>query len=308
MLLSLSEISNENLISKLKEFKDTENLSVANIIYYLSELDNRGLYRDLGYSSLFSYCTDALGYSESAAYRRVQAARFLKTNPEIYESIKTGKLSLSAVSEIAKIKEANAKMELLKASEGKSARVVQAMAAKFQAPVKSKRETIRAKQVVTSDEPTLFSLQKPIAQTQESYSITIEVDKDFMNLLNETKALIGHRPTSEVFRKTMAEFVDKRTQIKRRVAIKAPVNSRFIPKSVKLLVMDRDNKQCSFVSSDGKRCTEKHSLEFDHKVPYAVGGTNGTENIRLLCKAHNLLHAERFFGKDKVSSYQVKGL
>ncbi len=313
MLLLLSEISNENLVLKLKEFKDTENVTVANIVYYLSELDNRRLYRELGYSSLFSYCTDALGYSESAAYRRVQAARFLRTNPEVYDSIKSGKLSLSAVAEIAKIKEDTAKKELLKESEGKSVRAVQVLAAKYQAPVHSKRETIRiknviAKRVIISEEPTLFSPQVDPIQTKETYSITLEVDKDFMNLLNEAKALMGHRPTSEVLRKTMGEFVEKRTRIKRRVTEKSSLNSRFIPKSVKVSVMNRDEKQCTFVSKDGKRCTEKHALQFDHKFPYAAGGSNGTENIRLICRTHNLLLAERFFGKEKIDACQVKHL
>ncbi len=87
----------------------------------------------------------------------------------------------------------------------------------------------------------------------ESYSITIKVDKDFMRLLNEANSLIGHRPTSEVLRKTLSEFVERRTKVKRKLAVKAPVNSRFIPKTVKLSVIERDSKQCSYVSSDGKR-------------------------------------------------------
>ena len=260
MLLSLSEISNENLVSQLKEFKDTENISIANIVYYLCELDIRKLYRDLGYSSLFSYCTDALGYSESAAYRRVQAARLLKTNPQVYDSIKSGKLSLSAVAEIAKIKEDTAKKALIKESEGKSARAVQVLTAQYQSPVKAKRETIRAKKVIVSKEPSLFSPQVSSAQTKETYTITLEVDKDFMRSLNEAKALIGHRPTSEVLRKTINEFVDRRTRIKRKVATKTSENSRFIPKSVKVSVLKRDDKQCTFVSKDGNRCTEKHAL------------------------------------------------
>ncbi len=308
MLPLLSEISNEKLVLKLKEFKDTENVTVANIVYYLSELDNRKLYRDLGYSSLFSYCTDALGYSESAAYRRVQAARFLRTNPQVYDSIKSGKLSLSAVAEIAKIKEDAAKNELLKESEGKSVRAVQVLAAKYQSPVKSKRETIRAKKVIVSEEPTLFSPKADLIQTKETYSITLEVDKDFMNLLNEAKSLMGHRPISEVFRKTISEFVERRTKIKRKVADIPPRSSRSIPKSVKLSVMNRDEKQCTFVSKDGMRCTEKYALQFDHKVPHAVGGSNSRDNIRLLCKTHNLLLAERFFGKEKIAAFQVKDL
>src|SRR5690606_20035364 len=114
MLKNLSELTNALLVEKLKSFRSRENHILAEIILYLSELDSRRYYRELGYSSLFSYCTKELGYSESAAYRRIQAARTLRTNPEVYQNIKEAKLSLSAIAEISKLKEEAPKEELLK--------------------------------------------------------------------------------------------------------------------------------------------------------------------------------------------------
>jgi hypothetical protein len=52
------------------------------------------------------------------------------------------------------------------------------------------------------------------------------------------------------------------------------------------------------VSSDGKRCSERGFLEFHHHdVPYAKGGEATAENIRLVCRVHNALFAERDFGR-----------
>ena len=132
MLKSLQNISTSELISALKSMNNSENKTLAEVVLYLSEIDSRRAFVEFGYSSLFCYCTEALGYSESAAWRRILVARSLKANPDIYESISSGKLSLCALVEICKVKEEQSKQELLKASEGKSKREVQALTAKYQ--------------------------------------------------------------------------------------------------------------------------------------------------------------------------------
>jgi hypothetical protein len=48
------------------------------VLLLLVEMERRRLHRER-YSSLFAYCTDRLGYSRSAAGRRIAAARCLHT-------------------------------------------------------------------------------------------------------------------------------------------------------------------------------------------------------------------------------------
>jgi hypothetical protein len=62
-------------------------------------------------------------------------------------------------------------------------------------------------------------------------------------------------------------------------------------------VWERDEGQCTFVGDTGKRCPEASRLEYDHKQPVAKGGDSSVENVRLRCRAHNQLEAERAFGK-----------
>ena len=45
------------------------------------------------------------------------------------------------------------------------------------------------------------------------------------------------------------------------------------------------------------RCTARAGLEIDHVRPYAKGGSSGEENLRVLCRGHNLLSAAREFGE-----------
>src|SRR6185295_570962 len=60
---------------------------------------------------------------------------------------------------------------------------------------------------------------------------------------------------------------------------------------------ERDGTQCTYVSPDGHRCTEHGFLEADHRDARGVGGSDDASNLRVLCRAHNLLLAEQTYGR-----------
>lgn len=72
---------------------------------------------------------------------------------------------------------------------------------------------------------------------------------------------------------------------------------RTIPAAVKRAVRSRDGNQCTHTNEHGKRCPERSRLEFEHIMPVARGGESTVGNVRLLCRAHNQLEAERVFGE-----------
>lgn len=75
-------------------------------------------------------------------------------------------------------------------------------------------------------------------------------------------------------------------------------NERHIPADVRRKVVERDGARCTYVSDSGHRCEATGWLEFHHDDPFARGGPPTVGNIRLLCRAHNALMAERDFGRD----------
>ena len=79
-------------------------------------------------------------------------------------------------------------------------------------------------------------------------------------------------------------------------ARKPTVRSRHIPREVQRAVWRRDAGQCAFVSSTGRRCTERTFLEFHHIQPYANQGPPTVANISLRCWRHNQYEAELIFG------------
>src|SRR4051794_10549009 len=102
-------------------------------------------------------------------------------------------------------------------------------------------------------------------------------------------------------------FAQTRAPKARRSAKRRNARSRYIPRAVVREVHQRDGGQCTFVSSDGKRCAERGFLELHHHDrPYARGGKATVENLRLVCRAHNALFAERDFGRALMRSKRMQ--
>ena len=55
----------------------------------------------------------------------------------------------------------------------------------------------------------------------------------------------------------------------------------FIPNHVRTGVAARDGGSCVF-------CGQRVDLHLDHVVPHSLGGGDGSDNLRLLCRFHNL--------------------
>jgi hypothetical protein len=64
-------------------------------------------------------------------------------------------------------------------------------------------------------------------------------------------------------------------------------SARTIPAHVQREVWKRDG---------GRRCACTRGLEYDHVKPVALGGEATIENVRILCRKHNQLEAERRLG------------
>ena len=77
----------------------------------------------------------------------------------------------------------------------------------------------------------------------------------------------------------------------------AAARSRRVPAATRRVVVPRDGGQCTFIATNGRRCTAVLYLEFHHAgVPFARGGGPGADNIALHCRAHNAWEGRRVFG------------
>jgi hypothetical protein len=67
----LMELDDVQLLAALSALVRRENDSLSDLLAHLAELDERGLCVAMGYSSLFAYCTEALGFCKSPLGRRI---------------------------------------------------------------------------------------------------------------------------------------------------------------------------------------------------------------------------------------------
>lgn len=95
--ISFADLSEEQLVAEVKRLAGSERRATAVLIRALMELDARRLYLGEGYSSMFTYCTQALHLAEGAAYNRIETARTARRFPMILDGLEEGSLTLTTV-------------------------------------------------------------------------------------------------------------------------------------------------------------------------------------------------------------------
>ena len=81
---------------------------------------------------------------------------------------------------------------------------------------------------------------------------------------------------------------------------------RFIPAAIKRAVLSRDQGKCVYKNLEtGKICGSKFQVQIDHIIPVALNGESILDNLRCLCRAHNIHEARRIFGAEKMEKYST---
>ena len=139
--------------------------------------------------------------------------------------------------------------------------------------------------------------------SEERWSVRVTLDSAAKEQLETLKALLSHKiPDGDlgaVLREAIRCGIEKHGN---RKGATAPAQQRsakgdsagsHIPAAIRREVWSRDGGRCTFEGPDGHRCDSRWQLELDHIRPVALGGSSATDNLRLRCRAHNMLHAEQ---------------
>ena len=100
---SLRSLSDSDILFRTQELTRRERSVTLQVLLDLNEIERRKLHLKQGYSSMFAYCTSGLGYSESAANRRIQSARCVARFPEIYGLLDANEVNLSTLSKVSRL-------------------------------------------------------------------------------------------------------------------------------------------------------------------------------------------------------------
>src|SRR6476646_9538905 len=68
--------------------------------------------------------------------------------------------------------------------------------------------------------------------------------------------------------------------------------------AIKREVWQRDGRQCTYVGPDGRRCQERHGIEFEHRDGWALVREHRADRITLRCRFHNQYAADQLYGRE----------
>lgn len=314
MAAQLKEMKNEVLLLQTKSFVQNERRIQVEVLLHLQEIERRKLFLELGFGSLFDFTTKELGYSESAAYRRIQAMRLMKAVPEVKHKISEGSLTLTTAAQM---------QTFIKAEKKKNVplSVVQTKVLVETLENKSSRQVERH---LLSLVPTAELAQEKVRQVTETHTeIKFIISDELKQKLDQLKLLLSHVKPDMTYQELFECLADKTIrQLKPRTvhqdsprkiseklanempnkllcnATPAPkVVGRYISAEIKSAIRSRDGGCCTFTSAiTGKKCGSKFQIQYDHIKPFACGGETNFSNLRLLCANHNRWRAEKQFG------------
>ncbi len=246
---------------KLLELVKIERKTLTEILTHLKVINDKKIFVKMGYHNLLSYCVKELGYSESAAYRRISALRLEKKMPKVKKEIAKGNINLSTATKLnhlieQKRKESGKKVrtdELLNLVKGKSTKEAEVIARKkLQLEPKKRKLTIE--------------------MSEEAYQAWVEYKGKH----------IAKRMTDEALLLMAIKIKVKEVRSYRRAKPHRSHNPRFIEAKTKRVVHKRANYCCEWPG-----CNSKFGLEIDHIRPVSKGGKGNFENLQLLCRNHN---------------------
>jgi 5-methylcytosine-specific restriction endonuclease McrA len=158
------------------------------------------------------------------------------------------------------------------------------------------------------------------AVTGSQWSLRVTIDRACKEDLDTLTSLLAHKIPDgdlaavlhEAIRCAVENHGKRRGAVApaKKVSRKTPDAARrvepatTIPAAVRREVWARDGGCCAYVAPDGRRCNSRWKLELDHIHPAALGGTPTADNLRLACRAHNLLHAERTYGREHMDHFR----
>jgi hypothetical protein len=269
-------------------FKQAE----ADLILVLQEVDSARVFIELGFTSLFSYCVEALGLSESTTSNFISVARKAREIPVLQAAIQGGDLPVSKARKITSVLTlANQEEWVEKAMmlptrklEEEVARVAPREATpermKFVGPERSELRLGISKALRDKLER-VQDLESQRTGRAVSFEEAIEALAD---VYLESKDPIKR---AERVMKRQAKALKTNADAPVTVTHKSSENRALIPAIRRHQVQLRDGGQCAHTNAHGERCGNRRWLDIHHVIPRGQGGDNQLENLTTLCSAHH---------------------
>lgn len=316
-LEALRAMPDSALLERSDALVERERREVACLLAVIGEVDRRRLHLWVGYSTMFEYCVGRWKYSRDDAYRRLHAARACRRHPQAYAMIQEGSMTISALATLEPFLADHGGLALIEKAKGLGRREIEQLVAAL-APRPDTKDVVRALPLAP-----LPTAEAPAAQTGGQPSPpsipAVPPPRDHMEVTAPRRVLFSFTGSEELrsalrrvgeilwhkhpfarledlILELARDFLSRHDpQRKLKLAEPKPVReeqTRRVPQWVRDRVWKRDGGRCAFTGTGGRRCEETRGLELDHVEPWSQGGSSDDPaNIRLLCRAHNLMRS-----------------
>ncbi len=259
------------LLADTKRLVSLERKTTAEILSHLEEIDRRRLYADFGHASMVQFCVKELGYSESAAYRRVQSARVLREVPETLPLLVSGALTLTNAAQAKQffkaenIQDKKAKKDVITLILGRTGNEAQAILMGKASP----DSNFRRKSILRRS-------------TAADWELTVTISDNLKCRLEKIRNLKSYSCKSWEDVLDTAVDIALKDLTKVRVPRATATGSRTPTPAMKNKLLRDAQYRCQYPG-----CGSQAYLQIDHVIPVAQGGRTEMGNLKVLCAAHN---------------------
>ena len=259
----------------------------ADLISVLQEVEQARVFVKLGFTSLFSYCVEALGLSESVSANFITVARKAREAPVLQSAIESGTLSVSKARKITPVLTLANQEEWVEKAKSLTTRKLEEEVARM-VPREATPERIK---FISEDRVELRLGLSKAAKEKLKRVQDLESQRTARPVsLEETlEALLNvYLEAKDPLKR--AERVMKRKAIERvtgHAENHSSESRKAIPAIMRHQVLLRDGGRCANLNERGVRCENRRWIDIHHIRPRSMGGTNAVENLITLCSAHH---------------------
>jgi len=141
-LETVALLCDPDLLARTRELADHSCCTEADLLVHVGEVDERKLYLECAFPTMFAYCLGELRFSEDAAYSRIMVARAARRLPAMIEAMRSGQVHLTGLRLLAPHLTAENHCEVLAQAAGKTKREIEELVARL-APQPAVAPTIR---------------------------------------------------------------------------------------------------------------------------------------------------------------------
>ncbi|UPT75952.1 MAG: HNH endonuclease [Elusimicrobiota bacterium] len=123
------KLSDKELVQAVRFLADRAKHNELRLLAHLAEFDSRRLCLEEGQRSAYDYCLHVLGFDEQEAYRRIRAARIIRSFPEACAALASRRVTISALVVLSPWLQKDNVAAWMKAAEGRSKRDLEALVA-----------------------------------------------------------------------------------------------------------------------------------------------------------------------------------